>query len=125
MKFKTRELIDDALDCAVALAHGWVTFPTDSGGGDRFWYINPDQGPLSSVAYREDFTPSTDWGQGGPIMERERIGLEPPEGSVVYWTAVLPDTTRVMGMTPLIAAMRCYVLSKLGDEIEIPEELLK
>jgi hypothetical protein len=25
------------------------------------------------------------------------------------------------GQTPLIAAMRCYVASKLGDEIEIPE----
>lgn len=28
------------------------------------------------------------------------------------------------GPTPLIAAMRCYVASKLGDEVEIPEELL-
>lgn len=24
---------------------------------------------------------------------------------------------------PLIAAMRCYIASKLGDEIEIPKEL--
>ncbi len=29
-----------------------------------------------------------------------------------------------MGPTPLIAAMRCYVASKLGDEVDIPEELL-
>jgi hypothetical protein len=28
------------------------------------------------------------------------------------------------GHTPLIAAMRCYVASKLGDEVEIPQELL-
>jgi len=27
------------------------------------------------------------------------------------------------GPTPLIAAMRCYVASKLGDEVEIPQEL--
>jgi hypothetical protein len=27
------------------------------------------------------------------------------------------------GPTPLIAAMRCYVQSKLGDEVEAPEEL--
>ena len=26
--------------------------------------------------------------------------------------------------TPLVAAMRCYVASKLGDEVDIPEELL-
>lgn len=28
------------------------------------------------------------------------------------------------GPTPLIAAMRCYVASKLGDEVDIPEELI-
>jgi hypothetical protein len=27
------------------------------------------------------------------------------------------------GPTPLIAAMRCYVASKIGLEVEIPEEL--
>jgi hypothetical protein len=30
---------------------------------------------------------------------------------------------RQHGPTPLIAAMRCYVASKLGDAVEIPEEL--
>jgi len=29
------------------------------------------------------------------------------------------------GDTPLIAAMRCYVASKLGDEVDVPEELLE
>ena len=28
------------------------------------------------------------------------------------------------GPTPLIAAMRCYVASKLGDEVDVPEELV-
>jgi hypothetical protein len=28
------------------------------------------------------------------------------------------------GDTPLIAAMRCYVASKLGDEVEVPAELI-
>jgi hypothetical protein len=28
------------------------------------------------------------------------------------------------GHTPLIAAMRCYVASKLGEEIDVPEELI-
>jgi hypothetical protein len=27
------------------------------------------------------------------------------------------------GPTPLIAAMRCYVASRLGDEVDVPEEL--
>jgi hypothetical protein len=28
------------------------------------------------------------------------------------------------GDTPLIAAMRCFVASKLGDEVDVPEKLL-
>ena len=26
--------------------------------------------------------------------------------------------------TPLIAAMRCYVASKLGEEVDVPDELI-
>ena len=33
------------------------------------------------------------------------------------------EDTESFGPTPLIAAMRCYVTSKLGDEVEIPEAL--
>ena len=29
------------------------------------------------------------------------------------------------GPTPLIAAMRCYVISKLGEEVEVPDELAR
>lgn len=32
-------------------------------------------------------------------------------------------TSELIGPTPLIAAMRCYVASKLGDNVEIPEKL--
>jgi hypothetical protein len=67
------------------------------------------------------FEPSENWADGGPIIERERIRLD-PRG---VWVAA-HDTcewTEYSGPTPLIAAMRCYVASKLGDEIEIPEEL--
>jgi hypothetical protein len=70
------------------------------------------------------YTPSTDWAQGGPIIERERITWT-GQSSVIRknlgnhkWT-----NFEEFGPTPLIAAMRCYVASKLGHEIEIPEEL--
>jgi Protein of unknown function (DUF2591) len=70
---------------------------------------------------------STDWSQGGPIVERERIALCPGylwEASKDF-DAIGGDTDTAVehGLTPLIAAMRCYVTSKLGDEVEIPEEL--
>lgn len=75
------------------------------------------------------WTPSTDWLQGGAIIEREKIGLK-------FWGCAWDATCAYenddddvvrqaegTGETPLIAAMRCYVASKLGDEIELPEEL--
>jgi hypothetical protein len=73
------------------------------------------------------FRPSTDWAQGGPIIEREVISLIHPKYDC--WTAHCYDKTvddesyTLDGPTPLIAAMRCFVASKLGDEIEVPDEL--
>lgn len=64
---------------------------------------------------------------GVAILVRERIGVGPrPEGSVwpEPWLAASPeDDAMFWGPTPLIAAMRCYVTSKLGDTVEVPEEL--
>jgi hypothetical protein len=74
---------------------------------------------------------STDWAQGGPIIERERIATSfiswnPNNRQLAIWEAEHYEygkRSRIQGPTSLIAAMRCYVASKLGDEVEIPEEL--
>lgn len=79
---------------------------------------------------------STNWVQGGPIIEREKMKVYPNVGG--RWSAqmkhftnhplvshpVIDGWTNGAGDTPLVAAMRCYVASKLGDDVEIPEELL-
>ena len=76
-----------------------------------------------------EYCPSEDWAQGGPIIEREKITVGPTnefnlrEGCDVF-TATMECPLIQFGPTPLIAAMRCYVAYKLGDEIEIPEELV-
>jgi hypothetical protein len=64
---------------------------------------------------------STDWAQGGPIMERENIATAWHITRWVAWRGVVEHP----GPTPLIAAMRCFVASKMGNDIEIPEELTK
>ena len=83
---------------------------------------------LDARAWRFD----TDWGIGGPIIAREGISLlylyvtDDP----FRWAATQKPTIKkvkpesVYGPTPLIAAMRCFVSSKLGDEVDVPEELL-
>lgn len=111
---KTTELIGPALDWAVAKCENLPIKKYEETGP---WYIE-----RAIIGY--SYTPSTDWAQGGPIIEREGIELRiNVEGEGELWMA---DTTyrSVEGPRPLIAAMRCYCASKLGDEVEIPEELL-
>lgn len=75
----------------------------------------------------DKYTPSANWAQGGPIIEREGIYLWRPYGALGAWSAKLddwPNERVVHADTSLIAAMRCYVISKLGPEVEAPEELL-
>lgn len=70
--------------------------------------------------FTDAYKPSEDWAQGGSIIQRERIRLD-PRG---VWVAGHDSSNdEYLGATPLIAAMRCYVASKLGEEVEIPEEL--
>ena len=107
MKVKTSELSGVQLDWAVAMCEGYAEGPSGS-----FWITEDDC---------VDFKPSTDWAQGGPVIERERMELRGDgDGGWVAWDYLNP---KQYGPTPLIAAMRCYVASKLGVEVEIPDEL--
>ena len=71
-------------------------------------------------------SPSTDWSQGGPIIEREHISIIDCDG-YDFWRAdkmnAQAQVVTAYGPTPLIAAMRCLLAAKLGDVVEIPEEL--
>jgi hypothetical protein len=116
---KTNELTNAALDWAVAKCEF---------GGCEDW-----DGTLEGVDAISDmqggtFNPSTDWEQGGAIIEREMITVECfYEESIWHaWTPApeQPRDAHGYGETPLIAAMRCYVASKLGDEVEVPDELI-
>ena len=74
---------------------------------------------------------STVWSIAGPIIERERISLvycEPGTTAGDVWEAYVGDLcprrldndpATGEGPTPLIAAMRAFVASKLGKEIEL------
>jgi hypothetical protein len=71
-----------------------------------------------ATGFEGDWLPdySTDWAAGGPIIEGECIAVA-FDGYPQGWVA----NQKYYGATPLIAAMRCYVASKLGDDVEIPE----
>lgn len=106
---KMGDLIGAALDWAVAKCEGLV------------------QGQIAIDGILAGaFKPSADWSQGGPIIERELIAVWTTTGGVVWHSKKdgWGQFQAVAGHPPLIAAMRCYVASKLGDEIDIPKELL-
>lgn len=117
MKSKTAELQGAALDWAVAKADGKADDCEVHAGNVLYGRVTS-----GFVHYR----PSTNWSQGGPLLDGPdgRIQLLPmfnPD----YWNARVAGRSAWMrGDTPLIAAMRCYVASKLGDEVDVPEELL-
>jgi hypothetical protein len=105
---KVSDMTGDALDWAVAKCEVGAEFIGDI--DDPHFY-------------------STDWAQGGPIIEREVIVLTHPKHDC--WTASAQDSTDLDtplyqedGTTPLIAAMRCYVASKLGDVVDVPDALM-
>ena len=111
---KTSELTEAALDWAVAMCEEVdVTFYTPKLVATYCEY--------GRIAWR----PSSRWDQGGPIIERKRIEIKPTyAGLGAVWAATCVGGFEMYGPTPLIAAMRCLVASKLGEEVEVPEALL-
>jgi len=112
MKIKTSELTGMPLDFAVVYA--------EASGLDTKNVLS--KGVLVMAVKRGAVRRSTDWAQGGPLIERNLITIfRHDEEWFAHSQLSTPEDFH--GDTPLIAAMRCYVASKLGDEVEIPEEL--
>lgn len=120
MRIKTSELNGTALDWAVAQCEGVRIQEPER--GQRYVY---------SCAGGYPYHPSQgEWMVAGPIIEREEISLV--RWSTTQWSAKVvpgeysgPPKHHQYGPTLLIAAMRCYVASKLGDEVEVPDELVQ
>ena len=116
MKVNVNVLIDGPLNWAVAQILGLIVEDATKDGSVIF-------------VDGEAFRPDCDWVQGGPIIEREEIFLA--KSILGGWTGSIythDDRVRCTlhgGETPLIAAMRCFVANKLGDEVEIPEGFSK
>ena len=128
---KTNELSGIALDYAVVLALGGE-YDTYDSVATHWVKLNGESRALSR-GWAQSFTPSTNWAQAGEIIETEKLSLRHYKEHNEEWFSEKQHFGRHHkagrsygeGTTPLIAAMRCYVSSKLGDEVEIPKELLQ
>ena len=130
MKVKTSELTHDALVCAVAMCEGYTNLHKipNRMSHEPQWAMMPPRQEYGAMELWE-IGSDRDWGFFGPIIEREKIGVA-YEPSMIYddscrWKALaaMSSNDHEYGPTPLIAAMRCYVASKLGEEVDVPDEL--
>ena len=114
MKIKVSELSNEQLNVLVAQCQGFTA-------------------TVEMFEYRINTWFTHNWERGGPIIEKEKITISHPD-ECYEWTAtktvkkyqtgstkVNVEYISVVGHTPLIAAMRCYVISNLGQEVDIPE----
>ena len=120
--FPVADLTGRALDYAVAIFEGGHSLQSDG----ITWAVIMDgktrvlsQG-WGSIGYQ----PCIRWAQGGPIIEREQIALTVNKGEGKWFATGIAGRIGV-GPTPLIAAMRYYIASKLGNSIKIPKELIE
>jgi len=106
---KTADLAGDALDAVVARLEGRAP---GAKGTDADVH----------------FSPSTDWAMAGQIIEKLKIHIAPMPGKGWVWCAIVVTEhersaadrgTWMEGRTPLVAAMRAYVVSRLGDEVSL------
>lgn len=131
MKMKTSELKGDALLWAVATIEGY----TDLHKIEGRWQHEPHLAMMPP--HREygamelwEIGSDNDWEFFGPIIERERMDIQCWDFHSMPWKASMwwddessSGGIEMHGTTPLIAAMRCYVASKMGDEVDVPDEL--
>lgn len=116
MKVKVSCLSGTALDWAVAEC-GDVDLTKDG-------YIEYVVDHLNSEFTK--YSPSSDWAQAGPIIQRHRITVvhEYLSSGERWWAMVGSHWLVQYGDSPLEAAMRSYVVVTLGDTVKVPKRLV-
>lgn len=137
-KIKVSEVQGAVLDYLVAVCEGYTDW---CGETEKFLAPCKEYGwvPLCDLNY------STDPSKGIPILEQEGINLRairkeghPLNGqwlaaydhgntsTTVQWVKRLDWPCHFLaGPTLLVAGLRCYVVRSMGEEVEVPNELLE
>lgn len=131
MKIKTFELTGAALDWAVAKCDNRRIMFNIGGGLEVRGRTESGAELPGAWDLWMPWHPTTSWAQGGPIIDREKISIV---WAHFHWCAGTGDIGEIYrsdegnhftgtGPTALVAAMHCYVASKLGEEVEVLDEL--
>ena len=145
VKVKTQSLKDSALDWVVAVSLGLSPILrhdhlrakalANNYKGDLAWHLemqlNEPITVSASGVTRTIAAYHKDWALSGPILTEACISrvIALPGLWVAYWTDGCPDGDEGKNWmqcdsSELVSGLRCYVSSKLGEEVDVPEELL-
>lgn len=113
---KVSEATGPALDWLVAKCE---VLPVARHNTGAIYLIHTPWADKSRVKWLAEYSPTRHWAQGGPIKEKHQISTTYCGGGV----EAIFNGHYGQGTTELIATMRCYVTSKLGETAEVPEEL--
>lgn len=125
MTYNVNELYGDILDHAVAIAIGYVGIRRVDGINQPYDYLVNDTGGEYHLEYY--WGPSQKWSQAGPLIQLEGITITPGRSSRISgWTAWprYEEDYKFEDVDCLVAAMRCFVFSRLGETVDIPENFL-
>ena len=120
IQMKTSELTGAALDWAVAKCEGYTDY---CGQTDKMLAPRKEYGwvCLSDITY------TTDWAQGGPILNNAKISrtIDDTGRWIAYSAYNYAEEKQWMhcDRSELVAGLRCFVESQLGDEVDVPNEL--
>jgi len=119
-KINVATLSEEMLDYWVAKADELIPYREDDRA--KYWLVDLPNKPATiigpapkGIPSESRYSPSTNWSQGGPIIEEESIC---PHRTIVKWEASIDGVTLGEGETALIAAMRAYVTFKFGEEVD-------
>jgi hypothetical protein len=133
VEVKTAELVGPALDWAVAMAEFWEADRPQDGQirkGDVYMLVGPFR--LIGLGVDKFYSPSTNWAQGGPLIDKHSIDFN-TQGVDVDGSQLIEATAQdfecmecwsAEGETRLIAACRAIVSAKFGDAVKVPAELV-
>lgn len=125
-KFPVCGLSIVALDWAVAtveglpIQHNPMGFSDCQQAGYWVWDDHAKKRPYQLIGYQ--YHPSSNWSQAGEIIFKYGIATRP--GKSDSWIANLGDFEH-QGGSPMEAAMRCYVESRLGCIVTLPLPLIR
>jgi Protein of unknown function (DUF2591) len=118
------------LDWLVATCLGLGLHKDELLGGhikQGWWVSGLNPADLNDWTPLSQYQSTTNLAVFGPILKAERIGIEPWGPDRTWLAQIYNDAGRVLfrqyGDEPFVAAMRCYVASELGDEVDVPDDL--